>query len=460
MGFGIFFPIHYIDQARAFQDFYTSPELEDIWLTGDFDAELPQKQRMGEEDSFHYLRKIQVGSRRIGVIEAVVPQTSFAVTDAFSETVLKPTQINGSFLYNYSNNALDEQTTAAIACAESGHDRHYVYSHTQMPGCPFDVIVVSTRHHLTLLYTVSVILLPALFFAMMAGFFAYNRRMAQDIHACLDNMEKAIQNRFELPIQQTEKSLREISLRNDEISVLSNRIVYLLRQIRGLLGEKVRQQTAAKEAALLTLQHQINPHFLYNTMEVFSSRMELAGMYEESDAISAFCRMLRYNMNTKDLMTTLQEEIGQVQNYLRIQKIRCIPFEVEFHVPPQLLGEKSIRFLLEPFVENSFKYRGNASPLHIVISAQEMDDAIEITIQNNGEILSAQRLAELNERFENAQPNMKTDGQRIGLNNINCRLKLFYGEKHFIRISCDGRLTTFRFSIQKKPHPFISDNDT
>ena len=84
---------------------------------------------------------------------------------------------------------------------------------------------------------------------------------------------------------------------------------------------------------MLALQHQINPHFLYNTMEVFSARMELAGLYEESGAIAAFCRMLRYNMNTKALMSTLEEEIGQVKYFAAIQRER-VCFVCWSAVPP------------------------------------------------------------------------------------------------------------------------------
>ncbi len=86
---------------------------------------------------------------------------------------------------------------------------------------------------------------------------------------------------------------------------LTSEQIQILQEMRTSLEKEVKQQTITKEAQLSALQHQINPHFLYNTMEIFSSRIELSGLYEESDAISAFCRMLRYNINTKDLMSTI-----------------------------------------------------------------------------------------------------------------------------------------------------------
>ena len=61
------------------------------------------------------------------------------------------------------------------------------------------------------------------------------------------------------------------------------------------------------------------------------------------------------------------------------------PFEVRFDIPAELLKERVIRFLLEPFVENSFKYRGDASPLEVSVSARMLDGQIELLIRNNGE---------------------------------------------------------------------------
>ena len=109
---------------------------------------------------------------------------------------------------------------------------------------------------------------------MLAGFFTYNRRMVRDLHYCLDGMAQAIENDFEMPAQYGSFSTDKVSRRRDEISTLAQRIAYLLQQIRTLLDQRVQKETAAKEAVLLALQHQINPHFLYNTMEIFSSRME------------------------------------------------------------------------------------------------------------------------------------------------------------------------------------------
>ena len=450
MGFGVFYPMRYINRGQIFQSFYASGE-ESVWLDGNFDEDVPENQRLGSGDAYHYLHKIQEGSRLLGVVEAMVPKRVLTIHDTLAQP--GPEVVDGRYFYNYSDAPLTEDQVRALGGATgTGHIGSLVYSCWEMPAGPFDVAVISPRTQLTSMAALLVLLLLTVVAVMLGGFFIYNRRMIQDIHYCLDEMAEAIENDFTPPpAGRSGSPIAEVSKRRDEISVLAQRITYLLGQIRSLLDQKVQKETAAKEAVLLALQHQINPHFLYNTMEVFSSRMELAGLYEESGAISAFCRMLRYNMNTKDLMSTLGEEVGQVKYYTAIQRIRDIPFEVHFDIPPELLQERVIRFLLEPFVENSFKYRGGASPLRVSISARALGDQIELLIRNNGEPVSAGRMAELNGRFANGPVSVKSRGTRVGLSNINSRLKLFYGDSHYIHVGCDGETTSFRFTVERRP---------
>ncbi len=449
MGFGIFYPMRYINQGKVFQSFYDSGQ-ESVWLDGDFDSELPENKRLGSDDTYHFLHKIQIGNRLLGVVEAMVPKRVLTTHDSLAQPGF--IVVDDCYFYNYSEQSLTKDQLRRLAAGDmAGHTTSLVYSRYELPNGLFDIVIISPRSQITFLAALAIFLLLVVVLVMLAGFFSYNRRLIEDIHHCLDEMAVAIENDFNPPAGLRSFSIDGISKRKDEISVLARRITYLLGQIRFLLDQKIQKETAAKEAVLLALQHQINPHFLYNTMEVFSARMELAGLYEESGAVSAFCRMLRYNLNTKDLMSTLEDEIAQVKYYIAIQRIRDIPFEIKFDIPEELLKERVIRFLLEPFVENSFKYRGNASPLQVSVSARMLGGQIELLIENNGEPVSADRAAELNERFKNNPVSVKSHGARVGLNNINSRLKLFYGDSHYIQVNSDGKTTTFRFLVERRP---------
>lgn len=451
LGFGIFYPMHYINPTTEFSDFYPS-DSESIWLQDHSDMPITKNHLANQTECYHYLRKIKIASRNLGIVEAVVPSSVYTIQEPLSNTTLTPVTFDGCQVYNYSGCSLsDEELILYTTCPGTEHSRSLIYTFVDNATGPFDILVVTSRSQITSVHISLFFLIPALFAAVMAGFFLYNRRAIRDIHSCLDGMELAIQQNFEPPADRDFLPTERILQRNDEISVLANRINYLLQQIRTLLAREIQQQTAAKDAQLLALQHQINPHFLYNTMEVFSARMELAGLYEESGAISAFCRMLRYNMNTIELMTTLADEIQQVKYYLAIQKIRNIPFQVDFDIPEELLHARTIRFLLEPFVENSFKYRGAASPLRIKITAKIVNDGIELSIRNNGDTLGDERIQELNNRFASSSTSLKTSGEHIGLNNINSRLKLFYGDDHCIHVEREHDEMCFRFLVEYSP---------
>ncbi len=453
IGFGIFYRKESLEFTDSIREFYQSKE-NTIWLDQYHNA-LTETAENTCSSNLYYLQKIKNADGISAIVEATVPVNLFTIQDEMMEAELKPEYVDGHYIYNFSSRPMDYSCIKDLTDMDSEESTVYnsnqIYSRRILQKVPFDLIVVTPRNpDLILLVSLS-LLFPGLFICMIIGFLAYNRRLIRDIQFCLNEMERAIKNDFALTPSSEYKSLYKIIQRNDEISVMAHQIEFLLQQIRSLTTQKIQQQTAAKEAVLLALQHQINPHFLYNTMEVFSSRMELNGLYEDSDAISAFSRMLRYNMNTKDLMVTVNEEIEHVKNYIAIQKIRKIPFDIQFQIPDQIRSQQCIRFLLEPMVENCFKYRGNADPLKILISARAIGSFIEFSIQNNGQAMNAEHLAELNERLKNSPATITTKGEHIGLNNINSRLKLFYGNEYFIQGESSNEQTIFRFRIQKQP---------
>lgn len=442
MGFGIFYPMDFISPNSEFAQFYSSSG-DDIWLNLSDGEQIIKYDSSKQSDYYHYFCKIKTATDCIAVIEASVPKSSYNVSSSDSDMLIQPIELENCYLYNYTDCELTSEQIQILQ--EKCKTETLIAAVHENDTLPFPVMVVTERSHLSYNWYFTFFLFVAMFTTMTLTFFFYNKRFVGDVHSCLDVMEAAISNNFE--VSPDCRFSNEIIRRNDELSVLALRINYLLQEMRTSLEKEVKQQTITKEAQLSALQHQINPHFLYNTMEIFSSRIELSGLYEESDAISAFCRMLRYNINTKDLMSTIGNEINQIKYYLTIQKLRDIPFEVDFNIPEMLYKAQIIRFIFIPFIENSFEHRGSASPLRIEISAEEKDDCIQITIQNNGEPIPEERLEQLNSLFTSADTELKTSGQHVGLKNINSRLKLFYGNAHYIHVESNNEQTAFRFLI-------------
>ena len=194
MGFGIFYPMRYIDQSEAFRSFYNSDE-KSIWLDGNFDKELPENRRLGSNDTYHYLHKIQVGTRLLGVVEAMVPKRVLAVHNTIAQS--EPLIVDGCYFYNYSDEPLSEVQLHSFAVRDrTGHTASMVYSRCELPKGPFNIVVISTRSQITSVTALAVFLLLVVVIVMLAGFFIFNRRMIQDIHHCLDEMAVAIENDF------------------------------------------------------------------------------------------------------------------------------------------------------------------------------------------------------------------------------------------------------------------------
>ncbi|WP_337099877.1 sensor histidine kinase [Paenibacillus sp. YIM B09110] len=239
--------------------------------------------------------------------------------------------------------------------------------------------------------------------------------------------------------------------RNDEIGVISEKFNTLLVQINSLVSDMIKRETVHKDAQLRALQAQINPHFIYNTINVFSAKTELAGLYDVSEAFADFGQMLRYNMNGQSEYATVKQEIDHVLRYFRLQKLKYGErLQMEWTCDSELLGQSIIRFILQPVVENSITHgMSNRKDMVITVDVNLNDrNEIVIVIMDNGSGISAARLTELNQYFQRGQDvigpltSLGSMGTGIGLGNINNRLRLFYGDSYTIRLeSMEGRFT-------------------
>lgn len=195
---------------------------------------------------------------------------------------------------------------------------------------------------------------------------------------------------------------------------------------------------------LMALQGQINPHFLYNTLDSIRSDALLVGSRGIANMTEALARMFRYSISRNSDPVTLDDELQNVNNYLTIQKYR---FEERFDIAIEIQGGKQIknyimpRMMLQPLVENavihSLEKKDKGGLLQILI--EETDRHLLIHIRDNGDGIEEDQLKELNQRIGNAinekiniQETMS--GHGVALPNIERRAKLFFGEECGITI--------------------------
>ncbi|WP_261305275.1 cache domain-containing sensor histidine kinase [Paenibacillus andongensis] len=260
---------------------------------------------------------------------------------------------------------------------------------------------------------------------LLFAFYSVLKFTLRKMKTSIQQMAHAIESGFE-PIPND---------RQDEFGVITEKFNLLLNKITLLMKERIRQETMHKDAQFIALQSQINPHFIYNTLDMFSAKMELAGQFDVSDAMADFGKMMRYNMDNQFRFTTLEAEIRYLEQYMNLQKIKYgDSIELSIRVPDMLLPFQIIRFILQPIVENSIKHgfpQQETLRIELDISLQP-DSTIRLSIHDNGPGIAPERLHELNARFRTSAytPSSSPLRESIGLGNINERLKLYYGEDY------------------------------
>lgn len=224
----------------------------------------------------------------------------------------------------------------------------------------------------------------------------------------------------------------------DEIGILAQNFEKMLKRIKKLIFDvytsdlQVKDlEIKSKQAELLALQSQINPHFLFNTMQSLAINCYNNDDFETAVYINKFCMFLRDCLYWETRCVPLSEEIRVVENYLSLQKLRYQDsLDYRIDIPEEFYGVSIPKFTLQPIVENAIEHgleekNGDKTPGLIRIEATSRGDEIQIAVEDNGAGIPADRLQKINTLLKNQSEKQAT--KSIGIFNTNERLKLFYG---------------------------------
>ncbi len=222
----------------------------------------------------------------------------------------------------------------------------------------------------------------------------------------------------------------------DEVGLLGKHFNQMLERINELIGEVADSRLRKKEAEMRMLQSQINPHFIYNTLETIRMMAEL----NDDDRVSAMTynlgQMLRYSLTKGVESGTVASELGHLEHYLYLQNMRFNDkFALTLKVPEPLLGRPMLKLVLQPVVENSI-YHGlekREGPGEITISAYDLGDDTYFILTDNGIGMSRETVERLNGHFETLVYDTNSRGG-IGLQNVNERIKLHYGPAYGLQV--------------------------
>ncbi|MGI6778881.1 MAG: sensor histidine kinase [Acetivibrionales bacterium] len=212
--------------------------------------------------------------------------------------------------------------------------------------------------------------------------------------------------------------------RNDEIGVLHNQFDKMVQKIQQLIEENYVIEILAKDARIKALENQINPHFLYNTLESINWRAKAIGEKEISVMIEALGALLRITLSQKETTTTLEHELQIVRNYIAIQQIRFEDrLSYEEDIDENLLEIELPQLTIQPLVENAINYvlEEIVESCCIKIEATSNEKLVVIRVINNGSQFEENIL----QKLQNGE--IKPHGFGIGLLNIHRRLQLIFG---------------------------------
>ncbi len=218
-----------------------------------------------------------------------------------------------------------------------------------------------------------------------------------------------------------------------------------------LHGEKNRE-SGQKHAEYLALQNQINPHFLYNTLEAVRADALLAGCNDVAETTEALATFFRYTISNVQEYVTFSDELDHVENYFTVQRCRFgskLSLELEME-NEQLLEAKMPKLILQPLVENAIVHglEGKTGQGKVRIIIENSEKTLFLRVKDDGVGIMPEQVVELNERFAKDEKEVratetkgeiqktreKKKSEGIALRNVNSRIRLMFGDDYGLHV--------------------------
>jgi two-component system sensor histidine kinase YesM len=281
------------------------------------------------------------------------------------------------------------------------------------------------------------VLLISLIFSISLSYFISNG-IVKPIKELTETMKK---------VKDENLMIQTSSLGEDEIGELGATFNYMIERINTLFQDVVNEQKKKNEAEYRALQAQMNPHFLYNTLNSIQWMAKIQKATNIKDTIEALGRLLRNSTSKVEEFITIAEEIAILEDYIFIEKMRYSnKFDVCFDVNKDILEYKCLKFILQPFVENAIFH--GLEPKEgfgmIWISGKRIDDKIIFCIKDDGIGISEDTMRTIS----NIQNIKSKSFSGIGMGLVNNRIKMTFGNEYGVKLeSEEGKYTCVYISL-------------
>nr|WP_326165908.1 sensor histidine kinase [uncultured Oscillibacter sp.] len=269
-----------------------------------------------------------------------------------------------------------------------------------------------------------------------------------------------ISARISDPIRRLERSIRELdnglaNVRIEEggcyeVQRLSHAVASMVSTMRHLMDDIIRQEGEKRRSELEVLQSQINPHFLYNTLDSVIWMTESGQREEAIQMVTSLARLFRISLSKGKSIIPLADELEHARHYMNIQQIRFKnKFTTKIEAGPGTEGLYTLKLIVQPLLENAI-YHGMASAEDdgvIRVTAYREGEDLLIDVEDNGLGMRPELAASL---LDGDRPEVRTGGSGIGVRNVHQRVSLTFGEGYGLAIFSEpdeGTLARIRLPV-------------
>jgi len=287
-----------------------------------------------------------------------------------------------------------------------------------------------------------------IFVAIFFGVFVISRMImtsiTKPIHKLSEMTKQAASGDFAVRVQENS---------GDELAILNSSFNQMVEKIGQLVEDIRMEQMNLRQTELKVLQAQINPHFLYNTLDSIIWLAEAGQKEQVVQMVSTLSDFFRTTLSKGRDYITLEEEEAHIRSYLQIQQFRYRDIlEYDIQIPTKLFQCEILKLTLQPLVENAL-YHGIKNKRgigHIYVNGEQDGDQILLRVQDDGIGMTSERLSYVKTLLCKEEPDENTPSG-FGLFNVNQRLRLNYGEQYGLKIESVYREgTTITVVIPKK----------
>jgi two-component system, sensor histidine kinase YesM len=362
---------------------------------------------------------VMSNSKDINYIDIDKIGTKFLKDDAYNE--IEKTSYNGKQSIIITNSFSPEKTDSMF---------------NVISIIPVDSIIDNANQKSRLAYTVTVFSLALSILLIVI----FSRVFSNRIIMLRKEMRKVVTGDFNIS-----KSIEG----NDEVGEVYADLNTMIDSIKKLIHEvyegklqKEQLMSRQKEVEFKMLASQINPHFLYNTLETIRMKAHVNKQAEIAGIVKMLAKLMRRNLEVGDKLVSMTSEIELVKSYLEIQKFRFgEKVSYEINILCSIEKYNVLPLLLQPIVENAFVHglENKQGTGRIIITVEEKEPYLLISVIDDGTGIEEERLLSINNRLNNFSI---SGSKSIGISNVNQRIKLFYGDNYYIRIDSKVNIYT------------------